>query len=98
MQLLKLHNLLLTLYPSENLPVEYPTRLLKVCLGKAGGLLDSRPDTGMITNGGGGKRGKKRQRGQEDGLVGGLEGRDARAMSESTGEVILEALKRMSSE
>ena len=43
---------------------------------------------------GGGKRGKKRARGAEDGLIGGLEGRETRAVPEQAVEVALAALKR----
>jgi hypothetical protein len=46
-------------------------------------------------NGSAGKRGKKRARGAEDGLVASLEGRSGRTIG-SEGEVILEALQRES--
>lgn len=94
-QLIRLHNLLLTLYPPELLPVEYLTRLLKLSLTRVGSLLDPKTETAStLVNGTGGKRGKKRQRGQEDVLVGDLEGRQSRAFSEANSEVILETLQR----
>ena len=46
---------------------------------------------------GGGKRGKKRARGAEDGLVGGLEGRESKTLSWQDSEVIIKSLKRPSS-
>ncbi|KAK8846849.1 hypothetical protein IAR55_005937 [Kwoniella newhampshirensis] len=97
-QLLKFHRLLLTLYPSSLVSVEYPTRLLRLCLTKLSPLLDSRSkpvNIGSQANGGG-KRGKKRARGAEDSLVGDLEGREGRAVGVNECAVALEALKLMS--
>jgi hypothetical protein len=95
-QLIRLHNLLLALYPPELLPVEYPSRLLKLSLTRLGSLLDPKPETATVSsNGSGGKRGKKRQRGQEDVLVGDLEGRHSRAISPANAKVVLETLERV---
>ncbi|WWD22092.1 hypothetical protein CI109_106581 [Kwoniella shandongensis] len=94
-QLLKFHHLFLTLYPSALVPAEYPTRLLRLCLTRLSPMLDSRSksvDIGSSANGGG-KRGKKRARGAEDSLVGGLEGRDGRAMGLDECAVALGSLR-----
>jgi hypothetical protein len=48
-----------------------------------------------MTNGGG-KRGKKRARGEEDGLIGGLEGREAKKIPGEEVDVIVAALERES--
>lgn len=101
LQLFRLHRLLISLYPPALLPTEYPTRLIRICLGRLSPLLDSRPlpggPGGSALNGAGsvGKRGKKRARGAEDGLVASLEGRSGRTIG-SEGEVIVEALQRES--
>lgn len=47
-----------------------------------------------VANGtGGGKRGKKRARGAEDSLVGGLEGREAQAVTHETVKAIIASLQ-----
>ncbi|KAK4684195.1 hypothetical protein P7C73_g6003, partial [Tremellales sp. Uapishka_1] len=91
-QLLNFHNLFLTLYPPALLPLEYPTRILRLCLSSYSPLLDSRP-LPVAVGTGGGKRGKKRARGAEDGLVGGLEGRENKSLTNDSGEVIRASLK-----
>jgi hypothetical protein len=61
-------------------------------------LLDEKPVAGSMASGpalGGGKRGKKRARNAEDSLVGGLEGREARALDEDVGQVVIESFRRM---
>ncbi|WVQ74084.1 hypothetical protein IAR50_003668 [Cryptococcus sp. DSM 104548] len=93
--LLRFHNLLLTLYPSSLLPVEYPTRLLRSCLSSLGPLLGDKRDSVAAASkneAGGGKRGKKRARGAEDGLVGDLEGKGRRGLTHSELESIISAL------
>ncbi len=95
-QLFRFHHLMLTLYSPALLSIDYPTRLLRLCLGKLSPLLEPRPlpATGQAPMpNGGGKRGKKRARGAEDGLVGGLEGRESRALSSEESGVILESLR-----
>ncbi|WRT64888.1 uncharacterized protein IL334_001824 [Kwoniella shivajii] len=94
-QLLKFHNLFLTLYPPAIVPVEFPTRLLRLCLTKLQPLLEnkSRSNDSSSAQVGGGKRGKKRARGAEDGLVGGLEGREGKSIGQREGEIIVHALK-----
>lgn len=89
---------MLTFYPPALLPAEYPTRLLRLCQGKLAPLLDPRsmPSVEPMMNGGG-KRGKKRARGAEDGLVGGLEGRESKTVSWQDSEVIMKSFKRPSS-
>lgn len=47
---------------------------------------------GVATGSGGGKRGKKRTRAEEDGVVGGLEGREKRRIGREVG-LVLEALR-----
>nr|XP_018265574.1 uncharacterized protein I303_01944 [Kwoniella dejecticola CBS 10117]OBR87732.1 hypothetical protein I303_01944 [Kwoniella dejecticola CBS 10117] len=92
-QLLKFHRLLLSLYPPAIVPLEYPTRLLRLSLTRVQPLLENRAKSEIPSgNTGGGKRGKKRARGAEDGLVGGLEGRDARTFHTEEVEVIIQAL------
>ena len=93
-QLFRFHHLILTMYPSAILPAEFSTRLLRLSLHKLAPLLEPSPlpAAAKLTNGGG-KRGKKRVRGAEDGLVGGLEGREGRAVSSDEIEVILESLE-----
>jgi hypothetical protein len=98
LQLLRFHSFFLELYPSSIVPVEYPTRLLKLSLGHLSPLLDPKgqavPTTDIVTNGSGStsKKGKKRARGAEDGLVGGLEGRDRANLSSDEIDVIVESL------
>lgn len=99
LHLLRFHSFFLELYPSSIVPVEYPTRLLKLSLGHLSPLLDPKgqavPTTDIVTNGSGSssKKGKKRARGAEDGLVGGLEGRDRATLSSEEVDVIVESLK-----
>ena len=99
LQLLRFHSFFLELYPSSIVPVEYPTRLLKLSLGHLSPLLDPKgqavPTTDIVTNGSGSssKKGKKRARGAEDGLVGGLEGRDRANLLSEEVDVIVESLK-----
>ncbi|ODN85653.1 hypothetical protein L198_07482 [Cryptococcus wingfieldii CBS 7118] len=93
--LLRFHSLLLTLYPPSLLPVEYPTRLLRSCLSSLSPLLgDKRESVAAASKNesGGGKRGKKRARGAEDGLVGDLEGKGRRGLSHSELDCIISAL------
>jgi hypothetical protein len=98
LQLLRFHSFFLEIYPSSIVPVEYPTRLLKLSLGHLSPLLDPKgqavPTTDIVTNGSGStsKKGKKRARGAEDGLVGGLEGRDRANLSSDEIDVIVESL------
>ncbi|WWC67835.1 uncharacterized protein I206_101752 [Kwoniella pini CBS 10737] len=92
-QLLKFHHLLLSIYPPAIVPLEYPTRLLRLSLTRVQPLLENRSKSDILSgNTGGGKRGKKRARGAEDGLVGGLEGRESRSISSREVEVIVMAL------
>lgn len=98
-QLLNFHQYLYKLYPPSTTPLDYTSRLLRSCLSRYSGLLETRQSAGLTptANGiGGGKRGKKRARGAEDGLIGGLEGREARAISEATVEAVLASLPRES--
>ncbi|TYJ56301.1 hypothetical protein B9479_002992 [Cryptococcus floricola] len=93
--LLRFHSLLLTLYPPSLLPVEYPTRLLRSCLSSLSPLLGDKRDSVAAASkneSGGGKRGKKRARGAEDGLVGDLEGKGRRGLPQSELECIVSAL------
>ena len=95
LQLLKFHSFFLEIYPSSIVPVEYPTRLLRLSLAHLSPLLDPKgqaapaPAADSPTS----KKGKKRARGAEDGLVGGLEGRDRVNLTEEEIEVIVESLK-----
>lgn len=75
-------------------PVEYPTRLLRLSLGCLSPLLDPK-DTSAATPAvsGTSKRGKKRARGAEDGLVGGLEGRERASLSEAEMDIIVASLE-----
>ncbi|ORY27065.1 hypothetical protein BCR39DRAFT_539094 [Naematelia encephala] len=91
-QLLRFHRLIFDLYPPALVAVEYPTRLLKVCLARMNPLLESRSLPLMDENEGGSKKGKKRARGGEDGLVGGLEGKERRDLAGDESEGIVEAL------
>lgn len=78
--------------------MEYPTRLLKLSLGHLSPLLDPKgqsvPVPDAVANGSSStsKKGKKRAMGAEDGLVGGLEGRDRANLSSEEIEVIVESL------
>ncbi|WWD07797.1 hypothetical protein V865_005901 [Kwoniella europaea PYCC6329] len=94
-QLLKFHHLLLTIFPPAVVPLEYPTRLLRLCLTKVQPLLENRTKSDISSGnvGGGGKRGKKRARNAEDGLVGGLEGREGRTVGVDEVKVIVCALQ-----
>ncbi|OCF37432.1 hypothetical protein I316_00553 [Kwoniella heveanensis BCC8398] len=98
-QLLKFHHLILNLYPPALLAAEYPSRLIRLSLKQLSPLLENRSrstDVNAANGGGagvGGKRGKKRARGAEDGLVGGLEGRDGRSLAENEVAVIIQALQ-----
>ncbi|WVQ84129.1 hypothetical protein IAT38_006276 [Cryptococcus sp. DSM 104549] len=96
LQLLKFHTLFFSLYPSSLHLTEYPTRLLRLCLSRLTPLIEPRSkasDSVESGAGAGGKRGKKRARGAEDGLVGGLEGRGERALGEDECAIIVAALK-----
>lgn len=75
------------------LPVEYPTRLIRLSLGYLSPLLEpkQRVEATSVPVGMS-KRGKKRARGAEDGLVGGLEGRERAALSSADIDIILAAL------
>lgn len=88
--------MLFTLYPPALSPVDFPTRLLRSCLSRYSALLSSDRSSplALAANVANGKRGKKRARGAEDGLIGGLEGRDSRAVSQDTVQAVLASLKR----
>ncbi|WOO82813.1 uncharacterized protein LOC62_04G006299 [Vanrija pseudolonga] len=90
-KLLLWHTIWLEQYPAAILPTEYVTRLLRFALGVIGTALDSKPTTAVPVHQG--KRGKKRGRGAEDALVGGLEGRAPKPVSKADAEVILAALE-----
>ncbi|KAI9635362.1 uncharacterized protein MKK02DRAFT_44049 [Dioszegia hungarica] len=97
-QLLRLHNIFLDIFPSATWYPEHPARLLKLCISKLSPLLDSTApvNTSLATaNGAGGKKGKKRARGEEDGLLASLEGREGRRIGVE-GAVALEALQLIS--
>jgi hypothetical protein len=99
LQLLRFHSFFLEQYPSSLVPVEYPTRLLRLSLGQLAPLLDTKAPLAPAAaqmNGGSStsKRGKKRARGAEDGLVGGLEGRDRANLAKEEVDVIVESLRR----
>ena len=89
-----------TLYPPSLCPIEYPTRVLRLCLARLSPLLELKTQTNLANgsgvSGGGGKRGKKRARGQEDSLIGSLEGRQSRPMSGNIVDIILAFLKSKS--
>lgn len=94
-QLLRLHNLFLQIYPSAIWHPDHPIRLLKLCISKLSPLLDTAAtsNVSLVTaNGAGGKKGKKRARGEEDGLLASLEGREGRRIGVE-GAVALEALQ-----
>lgn len=90
LKLFQFHSIMLNMYPAGVLPVEYTTRLLKFSLGVMGGLLDARPPTSVPAAQG--RKNKKRARGQEDALIGGLEGRAPRATSAVEAEIVRAAL------
>ena len=85
------------MYPSSIVPVEYPTRLLRLSLAHLSPLLDPKgqavPAPAADSSSSSSKKGKKRARGAEDGLVGGLEGRDRVNLTEEEVDVIVESLK-----
>ena len=85
---------MLSSHPPALLAIDYPTRLLRLCLGVLSPLLEPRPlpVSGPITNGGG-KRAKKRAREGEDGLVGGLEGRESTMFGAGEIQLMVESLK-----
>ncbi len=91
LQLLRFHGLLLQIYPAATLPAEYTQRLLKFSIGVLGGQLDSRPAITSAT--GTGRKGKKRARGAEDALVGGLEGRAPPPATPVEAEILSAALE-----
>ncbi|CAK9784465.1 hypothetical protein CC85DRAFT_284757 [Cutaneotrichosporon oleaginosum] len=91
LQLLRFHSLLLQIYPAATLPAEYTQRLLKFSLGVLGGVLDARPTVTSAT--GTGRKGKKRARGAEDALVGGLAGRAPRPATAVEAEIMQAALE-----
>lgn len=92
LKLFQFHSILLNVYPAAILPVEYTTRLLKFSLGVMGNLLDARPQTASAPAAQQGRKNKKRARGQEDALVGGLEGRAPRATSKIDADIVRVAL------
>jgi hypothetical protein len=83
------------MYPSSIVPVEYPTRLLRLSLAHLSPLLDPKGQAvpAAAADSSSSKKGKKRARGAEDGLVGGLEGRDRVNLTEEEVHVIVESLK-----
>jgi len=83
------------MYPSSIVPVEYPTRLLRLSLAQLSPLLDPKGQAvpAPAADSSSSKKGKKRARGAEDGLVGGLEGRDRVNLTEEEVDVIVESLK-----
>jgi hypothetical protein len=83
------------MYPSSIVPVEYPTRLLRLSLAHLSPLLDPKgqPVPAPAADSSSSKKGTKRARGAEDGLVGGLEGRDRVNLTEEEVDVIVESLK-----
>lgn len=92
--LLRLHSHLLTLFAPALIPASFPTRLLRHALTALHPVLPQRNSQlgfGTVESG---KRGKKRARGGEDGLVGTFEGRAARAVGSDEMEVALAALQR----
>ncbi|RXK39042.1 hypothetical protein M231_03666 [Tremella mesenterica] len=100
LRLIRLHQLLLDVYPATIWPVEYTTRLTKFVLSCLSPMLDkpSEPSHGpkldLISSG---KRGKKRVRNDEDGLISGLEGRDGRGVSDEEMGVMLEVMNLLPS-
>ncbi|KIR51254.1 hypothetical protein I315_06296 [Cryptococcus gattii Ru294] len=96
-QLLKFHILLLTLFSPSLVPTDYPTRLLRFCISSFSPLLERKDVSASAAasknESGGGKRGKKRARNAEDGLVGDLEGKGRQSLGAGVVDVILQALK-----
>ncbi|XAO27914.1 hypothetical protein I312_106778 [Cryptococcus bacillisporus CA1280] len=96
-QLLKFHILLLTLFSPSLVPTDYPTRLLRFCISSFSPLLERKDVSASAAasknESGGGKRGKKRARNAEDGLVGDLEGKGRQSLGAGEVDVILQALK-----
>ena len=101
-QFLRFQKLLFTQYTPAMVPVDYPTRLLQLCLTLLNPLLETRSSGPQAINGHGGminggadsnrRKGKKRARDAEDGLIGSLEGRAVRPIGEEEAAVILSAL------
>lgn len=91
LNLLRFHGLLLEMFPAPILPVEYTTRLLRFSAGIIGTLLDSRPPPNAAAPAG--RRSKKRARGAEDALVGGLEGRAPRGATKEDVDIVIAALQ-----
>lgn len=87
LRLLHLHSLLLEQFSAAVLPLEYTQRLLKFALGVMGSVMEQKQPTVTAV-----KKGKKRARGQEDALIGGLEGRAPKPVSEQVANVVLAAL------
>jgi hypothetical protein len=85
------------MYPSSIVPVEYPTRLLRLSLAQLSPLLDPKAQVvpAAASDSSMSKKGKKRARGAEDGLVGGLEGRDRVNLTREEVDVVVESLKCM---
>ncbi|WVR04541.1 hypothetical protein IAU60_001548 [Kwoniella sp. DSM 27419] len=97
LRLFKFHRIILTLFPPALVTIEYPSRLLRLCLTRLQPLLENKTKVNDLSSAAvGGKRGKKRARGAEDGLVGGLEGREGRTVEQEDAEVILEAVRLIS--
>lgn len=88
LRLLQLNSLLLEQFSAAVLPLEYTQRLLKFALGVMGSVMEQKQPTISAV-----KKGKKRARGQEDALIGGLEGRAPRPISEQAANVVLAALE-----
>lgn len=104
-QLLRFHKLLLSVYPVATWPPDHPARLLKQCLSRLSPLLETgSSSTGTSISAGmanpvngtsAAKKGKKRARGEEDGVLASLEGREGRRIGVEA-ETALEALQRES--
>ncbi|ORX34482.1 hypothetical protein BD324DRAFT_604668 [Kockovaella imperatae] len=94
-QILSFLHICFSLFPPALVPIEYPTRILKYCIARVGLLLESKSPSsiGPAANGSEGRRGKKRARGAEEGLIGSLEGRESKPISAQDVEVILGCLK-----
>lgn len=88
LRLLHLHSLLLEQFSAAVLPLEYTQRLLKYALGIMGSVMAQKQPTTLSAV----KKGKKRARGQEDALLGGLEGRAPKPVSQQVANVVLAAL------
>lgn len=91
---------MLTLFSPSLVPTDYPTRLLRFCISSFSPLLERKDVSASAAasknESGGGKRGKKRARNAEDGLVGDLEGKGRQSLGAGVVDVILQALKRES--